>query len=144
MKTLLLATFALSLFAPDAPALPEAHFKVVVNADNPVNELEAEQIGRLFLRQDTRWRNGTAAEPVDQSARATIRSDFSTKIHRKPVSGIQRYWQKQIFSGRGTPPPVSESDDAVLSFVRSRPGAIGYVSADAEVGDGVKIVAVSP
>ena len=49
------------------------------------------------------------------------------------MSAVANYWQRQIFSGRGTPPPIKESDAEVIAFVAANPGAIGYVSADAEV-----------
>jgi hypothetical protein len=49
--------------------------------------------------------------------------------------------QQRIFAGRGLPPPELESDEAVLRYVRSRPGAVGYVSERAELG-GVKVLGV--
>ena len=39
-----------------------------------------------------------------------------------------------IFSGRGVPPPELDSDEAVIRFVLKYPGAIGYVSAGADIG----------
>ena len=41
----------------------------------------------------------------------------------------------------GNPPPAMASDREVLAYVRLKPGAIGYVSLDADVS-GVKVVAV--
>ncbi len=43
-----------------------------------------------------------------------------------------------IFSGTEAPPDILASDQAVLDYVRSHRTAIGYVSSDAELGDGVK------
>ena len=48
------------------------------------------------------------------------------------MSSVENYWQQQIFSGRGSPPPIKASDQEVLAFVAANPGAIGYVSADAD------------
>ena len=42
---------------------------------------------------------------------------------------MRSYWQQRIFSGQGLPPPELADDDAVVSYVLSHPGAIGYVAA---------------
>jgi hypothetical protein len=57
------------------------------------------------------------------------------------MSSVRQYWQQEIFSGRGTPPPVRASDLEVAEYVAANPGAIGYVAADAEVKD-VKVVQI--
>ena len=41
-------------------------------------------------------------------------------------------------------PHEKETEDEVLAFVRAEPGAIGYVSADKKLGDGVKELKVIP
>jgi len=57
------------------------------------------------------------------------------------VQNLDTYWQQQIFSGKDVPPSNKSSDDDVIAFVKSNPGAIGYVSGSAAVA-GVKVVAV--
>jgi ABC-type phosphate transport system substrate-binding protein len=142
MKRLVILMSCLGLVGLVTGAEPAsaADFKVVVNASNPTASLGAAQLGRLFLKKDTRWESGETVEPVDQSAKSTVRAAFSTDVHHKDVGSIKSYWQQQIFSGRGTPPPEMSSDAEVLAFVRSHAGAIGYVSSAAAVGDGVKAV----
>jgi ABC-type phosphate transport system substrate-binding protein len=140
-RTLMLLTVLgvawLSIGPRDATA---ADFKVVVHTSNPTASLGAAQLGRLFLKKDTRWESGETVEPVDQSAKSTVRTAFSADVHHKDVGSIKSYWQQQIFSGRGTPPPEMSSAAEVVAFVRSHAGAIGYVSSAAAVGDGVKVV----
>ena len=64
-------------------------------------------------------------------------------VHGKKVSSVKSYWQTMIFSGRATPPPELDSDRQVLDYVRGKPGAIGYVSAGATLGNGVKALRVN-
>ncbi len=52
-------------------------------------------------------------------------------------------WQRRSCSGRNVPADEWLSDDAVLEFVRSEPGGIGYVAADTDLGDGVKELTVT-
>jgi ABC-type phosphate transport system substrate-binding protein len=140
---MLLAVFGVASLSVGTRDAMAADFKVVVHASNPTASLGAAALGRLFLKKDTRWESGETVEPVDQSAKSTVRAAFSTDVHRKDVGSIKSYWQQQIFSGRGTPPPEMSSDAEVLAFVRSHAGAVGYVSSAAAVGDGVKVVRLS-
>jgi ABC-type phosphate transport system substrate-binding protein len=137
-------TSCLGLLALVATAQPAsaAAFKVVVNDGNPVVSMSKADVGKLFLKKDTRWESGATVEPVDQVGDAAVRQEFSKEILNKAVGAVKSYWQRQIFSGRGTPPPELSSDGEVITYVRSHPWAIGYVSADAAVGQGVKVVKV--
>jgi hypothetical protein len=43
-----------------------------------------------------------------------------------------------MFSGREVPPPVRDSDTAVIEYVRANSGAIGYIAPSATLPNGVK------
>jgi ABC-type phosphate transport system substrate-binding protein len=116
---------------------------VVVNPANPVEALSREEVSRLFLRKVARWPNGVPVYPVDQRRAAAARVAFTQAVHRRSVEMLTLYWQRQVFSGRQVPPPEDDSDAAVLEFVRSTPGAIGYVSDGADVRS-VKVVTITP
>ncbi len=139
-RTLLSLVVLAALWLTAAPSALAADFKVVVNASNPAVSLAPAQLQRLFLRKETRWEYGEAVEPVDQSPKQAVREAFTRTVHGKDVGAVKSYWQMQVFSGRGTPPPELSSDAEVLAFVRSHRGAIGYVSAAAATGDGVNVV----
>lgn len=117
-------------------------FRVIVNAKNPNAELSREEVSRLFLRKVLSWKTGGAAEPVDQAADSPVRRSFSKAVHRKDVEQVKGYWQQLLFTGQGAPPIEKGSDEEVIEFVAKIPGAIGYVSATATLGDGVKPIKV--
>lgn len=137
---ILMSFLGLLVLLPGARTAAAADFKIVVNASNPIETAKAAELGQLFLKKDTRWDSGATVEPVDQASGSAVRASFSKVAHGKSVNAVTSYWQRQIFSGRATPPPELSSDAEVLSFVRSHPWAIGYVSASASVGDGLKVV----
>jgi ABC-type phosphate transport system substrate-binding protein len=99
----------------------------------------------MFLKRTTNWPDGSAIAPVDQSSRSAVRVLFTGEILKveglDKMSGVENYWQQQIFSGRGSPPPIKASDKEVVAFVAANPGAIGYVSGTADVS-AVKTVAL--
>lgn len=130
------------------PALPlpaqDAGFVVVINAENPVTSAEAKTVGKMFLKKIKRWPDSdVAVVPVDQGEKSEVRDAFTREVHGKRVSAIKIFWQRMIFSGRDVPPDELGSDTAVLAFVVATPGGIGYVSAGADLGDGVKVLTLT-
>jgi len=132
-----------SLFAALLPLASGAAegFKIVANKDVPVNHMSKSEVARVFMKKQIEWSNGTPAAPVDQSTVSLVRAAFTQEVHEQKTSAIARYWQRQIFTGRGVPPTIRDSDADVLAFVQTTPGAIGYVAADAPA-EGVKTIAV--
>jgi len=117
-------------------------YKVIVNAQNPVDSMGRDEVSKLFLKKVGSWAHGVTALPVDQLGTAEVREKFSKDIHGKSVATVKNYWQQQIFSGRNAPPPEKASDDEVLSYVKSNTGAIGYVSGKADTGE-LKVLKVT-
>lgn len=144
IKRVSVQTFlAAFLLAGVCPAQDASAFKVVVNSSSSVSSLTKARASQLFLKKVTRWDNGGKILPVDQLKSSPARQAFSQEIHDKDVRAIESYWQTQIFAGRATPPPELASDAEILDYVKSRAGAIGYVSQGATLGDGVKVVNIT-
>jgi ABC-type phosphate transport system substrate-binding protein len=119
-----------------------AAVKVVVHSTNSINSLTKAKVADLFLKRTTRWENGRAVTPVDQSEKSPARAPFTKDLLGKEVLWVKSYWQKMIFSGRATPPAELSSDAEVLDFIRSNPDAIGYVSESATISGAVKPLTV--
>ena len=100
-------------------------------------------LSKLFLRKTIKWDSGLIVRPVDQAPDRSVRESFSRSIHGKKVASIKSYWQKMIFSVRSTPPPELETERGVMEYVRENSGAIGYVSAGASIGSGVKVLRIT-
>jgi len=109
-------------------------FKIIVHPTVGISILTKEDLKQLFLKRRTSWPNGKKVVPVDQNRTASVRTDFTKQIHGKTVRAVRRFWQQQVFSGQGVPPEELKSDKQVIEYVRSHPGAIGYVSWDAPIG----------
>lgn len=117
-------------------------YQVIVNASNPVTEVARAEVSRWFLKQATKWPDGKIVIPLDQSTRSEVRAFFCAGVHRQSTQAIETYWQKQIFSGRTTPPFVKVGDAEVMTYVSSNTAAIGYVAADATLSSGVKTIKI--
>ena len=114
-------------------------YVVIVHPDNPAKSVSKKRVSRMLLKEISKWEGGLSAQPVDLDSKSPVRDEFSRDVHGRSVSSIKNYWQRQIFSGDGVPPPEVPNDAAVIAYVRSHPGAIGYVSVEASL-DGVKVL----
>ena len=63
-----------------------------------------------------------------------VRGRFSQEVLKKTPAQLKCYWNQQIFSGKGVPPPEAESPAAAVAYVLGNPGAIAYVPIDADTG----------
>lgn len=135
-----LALLGSVLVASNPTAQGASSFKVVVNSSNPVSSLSKEEVSKLLMKRTRRWDDGGKAKPADQVESSAVRQAFSMEVHGKDVKDVKGYWATKIFSGSGSPPPEFSSDEKVLSYIRSNAGAIGYVSAGAALGTGVKVI----
>jgi ABC-type phosphate transport system substrate-binding protein len=68
---------------------------------------------------------------------------FSKLVLGKTIDQIKAYWNYKIFSGLDTPPPVMNTDRAVLDFISENRYAIGYISSATTVDNAnIKVIAI--
>jgi hypothetical protein len=118
----------------------DQEFKIVAHPGRP-GQVERTFLADAFLKNVTRWSDDETIRPVDQRPDSLARKRFSETVLRRSVPAVKTYWQQRIFSGRGVPPPELDSDEAVVRYVESHEGAVGYVSGATPVGK-AKVVAV--
>ncbi|MCB1054509.1 MAG: hypothetical protein KDD11_03235 [Acidobacteria bacterium] len=136
-----LVTALLFVIAPIARAA-QYRFVLVANRSVPVESLDRSEVSDIFLSQEAHWSDGSVVKPVTLRT-AEVREEFAKVIHGKDDLQLRKHWQRQIFTGRGSPPPERPSDEALLDYVARTPGAIGYVSANARIdSSSVKVVAL--
>jgi ABC-type phosphate transport system substrate-binding protein len=116
--------------------------RVIVNPQVKGNQMTRTALTQIFLKQAARWGDGSPAQPVDQSLKSRVRSDFAYQFLGQAIIDIQMYWMRQMAKGV-TPPPVRTTDDDVVAFVAQTPGAIGYVSSTVPLPDTVKAIEIS-
>jgi ABC-type phosphate transport system substrate-binding protein len=131
----------LSLCAPLFAQRQAPGYLIIVNESNPADELERRFVADAFLRKVTLWPRGDVIHPVDLAPSSPIRRRFTEDVLKRSVDSVKSYWQQHIFAGRDLPPPELETDDDVIAYVLKHPGAVGYVSAGAELR-GTKAIAL--
>jgi ABC-type phosphate transport system substrate-binding protein len=131
------------LTAGAAPTVSaDAPFRIIVHPQVRGTQIPRAALTSIFLKQAPRWSDGSSVLPVDQSVRSEVRRSFCGDVLQQGIVQIQVYWQRKMANGV-TPPPVKTSDEEIVSFVASTPGAIGYVSATTPLPDSVKTIEIT-
>ncbi len=116
-----------------------ADIAVVVNPDNPIDEMSKHQVTDLFMGRYVAFADGTIALPLDLPVSSAVRNAFYKSITGKSVAQINAYWAKLIFSGRATPPRVAPGEQEVINMVTNNKNAIAYMDVQ-DVSKKVKVV----
>jgi len=127
--TLLFASFA------------SAQTVIIVNSNHPSDNAAKYEVANIFLGKTTQWSDGLKADPIDQKKTTAAGQAFLAKIVAMDESSFKNLWVEKMLSGEADPPKVVESDAAVIEYVKSNTGAVGYISASTP-HDGVKILSI--
>lgn len=92
---------------------------------HPGVTLSASELRDVYLGEK-QFSGALKLVPVDNSV---AQADFLEKVVNMKPEKYSGLWTKKSFRGDATPPEIKSSDAEVIRFVKSTPGAIGYVSA---------------
>ncbi len=110
-----------------------AEIAVIVSPGSDISSLSSGEVKALYLGKSK------SLKPYDQARGSKIRTEFMDKVIGKSESQFKAYWSKKIFSGKGSPPRVLDSDAAVKAKVAGSGNAIGFIDSSA-VDSSVKVV----
>jgi hypothetical protein len=140
-RDLLLWIAVAPLAARRAFASSEA-YQVIVHPDSDVTGASRDFLRRVWLKKATTWPGGATVRPIDLPRDAPARGRFTREVIKKSPSQLRSYWNQQIFSGKGVPPPEADSLAAAISYVLDHPGAVAYVPADTDLR-GAKVLDIT-
>lgn len=126
------------LFLVLMPLYASADFAVIVNPAAP-DGISKEDVAKIFLAKSKKFADGSASNPVNQTSGAPPREPFEKTVLGKSPKQVKAYWSRLIFTGKAVAINELKSDQEVVNFVSSTPGAIGYVDTSA-VNESVKVI----
>ncbi|HEX6558769.1 MAG TPA: hypothetical protein VF021_04885 [Longimicrobiales bacterium] len=142
-RSLILVLLAAAALAA-SPPLPaqRSEIAVIVNPGAGIDSIDIPTMRRIYLARQQNWHNGTRTRPVNLPAASELRAQFSQRVLERSARSLAAYWNDLYFHGT-QPPPVLESERAVLLYVQRTSGAVGYVSlAAAQAASDIRIVLV--
>jgi len=108
------------------PARAVEPLAVITAATNPLDTLSLDDLKLIYLRKIQMDSEGNRWIPLNLPVTDPLRRSFSLTLFSMLPEEQQDYWNVQYFNGI-TPPKVMASEEAILRFVASTIGSIGYV-----------------
>ena len=141
MKTRLKKSLALTMLGIGLAltSATQADLAIVVNHDYSGSSITLDQVRDLYHGKSKTLPNGERAKVVDQPSGSNSREQFLARVLEQNESELNRNWSKLIFSGKGRPPEVLESADAVKRWITLNPEGIGYIDSK-DVDGTVKVL----
>ena len=121
-----------------APLAQAGGLVVIASPQVPDDTISIKQLADIYTLKKAFWANDTPVVPVNREASSLVREKFSEAVFSLTPQELAEYWNQLRFKGK-LPPLIQTSDQAVLGFVRSVPGAIGYIDAS-QATAGVKVL----
>jgi hypothetical protein len=99
---------------------------VVTGHQVEAKEMTLKRVENIFLKKTLVNSQGTRWIPLNLNPDHPIRQAFSQTLFKQRPEDMEAYWNDQYFQGI-TPPYVVSSEEAMVRFIASTLGAIGYI-----------------
>lgn len=112
----------------------------VTHPSNASAALSKEDVKNILLGNKTKWDSGGVIK-LAVLTEGAVHDAVVQVFTARSADQFDKYWKKQVFTGKGIAPDAFKTDADMLAFVAKTPGAFGYVSSSAKT-EGVKILSV--
>lgn len=139
MKISLRNCLALLVFVLTSVLASAAEYAIIVHPSGP-DSLGKDDVRNILLGNKSKWDAGGViklAVLTSGSAHEAVVQEFTARSSDQ----FDKYWKKQVFTGKGIAPDCFKTDADMIAFVARTPGAFGYVSAGAAPA-GVKVITI--
>jgi ABC-type phosphate transport system substrate-binding protein len=114
--------------------------EVIVNSSVKITEISKADLRDIFTGASSNYKDGSRAVAVNLKS-GPARDAFLKNFVGKNDAAYSAAWRALVFSGQAAMPKSFPTEAALIDYVASVPGAIGYVGAPVE-HENVKTVPV--
>lgn len=139
MRGVMLLIIAVLCFGMSSSASGEV--AVIVNSGNSESDVSLGELKSIYFGENKKWGNGSKIVLVDQKSNKELCEKFYKTTTGKSPSALKEIWIKKMLTGEMSPPKAFDSDQAVIKFVASNEGAIGFIDSQSATGS-VKVLAI--
>jgi phosphate transport system substrate-binding protein len=141
----LCATAALTGLPPQTrvqAAQAKESLAIIVNRENPVDNLSMSELRTVFLGERSHWPNGRRITLVMMEPGQPERNALVREVCRMSESDLRRRYLQGLLTGEVlVSPKTLASPVGVRKFVFNVPGAVGYLGSG-DVDDSVKVLRI--
>ena len=136
-KYIILALCAL-LYCPLAAGAE--NIIVIANKDVTMTSMARSDLQNIFLGKTVTWPDGKKIKLVVLKEGST-HERFLNDLLEKRIPQFDTHWKQVIFTGKGRPPKMVDSEEDVVQYVSVTDGAVGYIDSGTDHAD-VKTIEV--
>lgn len=111
----------------------------IVNPSVSETSLSADDVKSILLGSKNKWASGNLKLVVQTAG--PVHDEVLQTYTQRSAEQFDKFWKKQVFTGKANPPVTAKSDAEVVAYVAGNAGAFGYVAKSAVNAD-VKVVTV--
>ena len=126
-KVILAITLALAFTWPN---LARSGDLVIITANDNVEELQLEDIARIYLGKVSRFPSGAEVVPLDLDPSDPSYVRFARLVLKKTPAQLKAYWAKRIFTGKGKPPRTLQNREELRALVASHRRYLSYIDSE--------------
>ncbi len=126
MKTYSKIAITLTLLLMMVNPLRASELVVITSTDN-VEELNLDDVSRIFLGKVNSYPSGEEVIPLNLDPADPSFAEFSRIVLKKSPSQLKAYWAKRIFTGRGKPPRTISTVAELRELVASDKRYLSYL-----------------
>ncbi|MEI9976913.1 MAG: hypothetical protein WDO73_35595 [Ignavibacteriota bacterium] len=113
---------------------------IVVNRSVKITEIGKSDLHDIFLGASSSFKDGSRAVPVTLKG-GPVHEQFLKEYVGRSDMAFRSAWRQVVFAGQGTMPRAFDTEAALLEYIASTPGSVGYVG-KAPTQENVKTLAV--
>jgi len=100
---------------------------IVVNKNNPVEQLSRSELIDLFMGKYVAFPNDVKAIPVELDGEQNIKIHFYKELVGMPLARVNAYWSRLRFTGRKRAAVFKSNEEDLIAFIMANDQAIGYL-----------------
>jgi len=121
----------------------EADVAIIVNPNNPVNNLTLAELRQIYHGERQYWKASSPVVLLMRSSGAREREVILRVVFQMTEERYTQYWVAKVMRADVSDPPASLFSFGMMQEgVKGNPGAIGYINMN-DVRPGVKVVRIS-
>lgn len=126
MKLMLIGLLLMMLSFGHFVFAAEPVISIIANSSVPVSQINIGQLKDIYLLNKHQWSDGSSIVIINRPSISEIRHRFEDEILGTTPKKYALHIEKKHYLGVKLP-IIQESTQAVIAFVQSVPGAIGYI-----------------
>ena len=116
-----------------------AELVLIVHKDFPMDKISKKSLKKIYRNKMKKWKHGGSI--VRSFLKKGKTHKVFCKVLKKSPSKLDRFWLKQVFTGKGAAPESFSNGKAMIAFIAENKNALGYVDSSIDTSN-VKIISL--